>query len=282
MTEDNSGDADGVGNPGPDLEPADVIKCRECGNMVRRVNQEHLRTDRCRYVDTEEASVARYDKDDRLRKDHPETLDDYKEKYPDAPTVSPRLRQELAERASDEDVAQRRRELIRARWRGEEPGAVAERLAEKYGVAESTVKRDWRDRGEWIGRVFGVEDAEAVVLESIAQKKEVREQLLRLGQRAADTEDINAAVRAMKAADSNIDDTIEHLRKLGEVASAADEKRITVEGEVDVDHDHTDPGESLDEDTLEKLDALTTDADGGGAGGDGGDNVINADYREVN
>ena len=274
MTHDNSGRVNtDTGDPGPDLEPADVIKCRECGGMVRRVNTQHLGTDRCRYTQPEEVRSNRDEREDLLRPDHPETVREYKEKYPDAPVFSPRQKMVLAEANREERVDERRREMLKRRWRGEAMTDIVESLAERYDVTESMVWSDWQARGDWISRVFGLDDAEAVVVESLAQKQDVRERLLRVARQAEDEGDQSEAIRALKAVDRNIDDAIEHQQKLGNVDKAASEHRVHVDGGVDHDHEHElSPGEELGEETLEQLDGLT--------GGEG-EEVVDAEYEVV-
>jgi len=273
MTRDNEGYVDpDTGNPGPNLEPSDVIKCRECGNMVRRVNRGHLQSDRCRYTDPKAVRTGKDDREDLLRPDHPETVGEYEEKYPDAPRLSPALRKDLRESAIDDEVSERRRELTRRMWRGEDPGDVYDRLEQKYDTPRGTLRYDWSTRSEWMGRVFGLEDAEAVVMEALAEKNEVRSRLKRLARRAEDTNDVSEAVRALKAADSSLDETIEHLRDLGRVASADSTHKVEVEGSVEHDHTHGPAGDRLPDETLEQLDALT-----GGADAD----VVDAKFERV-
>lgn len=272
MTRDNRDKIDPeTGDPGPNLDPADVIQCRECGGMVRRVNHQHLTADRCKYTKPGEVRVGEDEREDLLREDHPTTVEEYQEKYPDAPVLSPREKAKLAKGNRDEETDERRREMLRRRWRGEDMSRIVDDLAEEYGVARNTVRKDWGRREGWIGRVFGLEDADAVVLESLAQKQDVRRRLLRVARRAEDQNDVNAAVRALKAVDANIDDTIEHQQELGNVERAATEHRVEVEGEVNHEHRHTDAGVGLDEDTLEQLDELTG----------GGEEVIDAEYEVV-
>ena len=153
MTRDNDDRIDPeTGDPGPSIEPADVIECRECGRMVRRVNTQHLQTDRCMYTDPAEVRTGRDGREDLLRPDHPKTVAEYKEKYPDAPLMSPRERLKLAEANRDEEVDERRREMLRRRWRGREMGDIVSSLADSHGVTESALWKDWAKREEWIGR----------------------------------------------------------------------------------------------------------------------------------
>lgn len=271
MTRDNDGRVNtDNGEPGPGIEPADVIQCRECGGMVRRLNNQHLETDRCRYTKPEEVRVGEDDREDLLRQDHPDTVAEYKDKYPDAPVISPRERMKLAETNRDPDVDARRRELLKRRWRGESMTNIVESLANRHDVSENAIWTDWTDRDKWIGRVFGLEDAETVVVESLAQKQDVRERLMKVASRAEDQNEINAAVRALKAVDDNIDDTIEHQQKLGNVDQAASQHEVHVEGEVD--HKHEPVGDGLDEDTLRQLDEMTGGED---------EEVIDAEYEVV-
>lgn len=271
MTKDNEGKRNKEGEPGPNMEPSDVIRCRECGGFVRRVNTQHLRSDRCKYAGSvDEITTADGYREDLLRPDHPETTAEYKEMYPDAPVINPRERAELAEKARDEEASERRRELIKRRWRGEKMGKIKESLAEKYDASTRTITRDWRNREEWIGPVFGLEDADAVVLESLAQKQDVRERLLRIARQAEDQQEISQAIRALKAVDDNIDETIDHQQNLGKVAQATSKHKVEVEGEVD--HRHEAVGDDLDEETLKQLDDIT--------GGDD-EEVIDAEFQEV-
>lgn len=263
MTKDNEGRRNDEGNPGPAIEPVDVIKCRECGHMVRRVNTQHLQTDRCTFVDQD-----KFDDESQRRPNHPETVQEYKDKYPGAPIMSPREKMNLVEKNSNDETDQRRRELMRRRWRGEEMADIVKSLASKYDVTTNAIYKDWSDRERWLPRVFGIEDAEAVVTEALAQKQNVRERLLRVARRAEDTNEVNAAIRALKAVDKNIDDTIEHQRKLGEVASA--DQTVEVTGKVS--HEHERLGDDLDEDELEAIDAITGGED---------EEVIDAEFQEV-
>jgi hypothetical protein len=278
VTKDNSDRVDtDTGDPGPDLEPSDVVKCRECGGMVRRVNTQHLGSDRCRFTQPKKVRSGegiREERSDLLRPDHPETVEEYKDKHPDAPIVSPRQKEMLAEANREERVDERRREMLKRRWRGEAMTDIVESLADRYEVSESMVWNDWQARGDWISRVFGLDDAEAVVVESLAQKQDVRERLLRVARQAEDKDDANEAIRALKAVDRNIDDTIEHQQKLGNVDKAASEHKVHVDGGVEHDHDHElSPGEQLGEETLEQLDGLT--------GGEG-EEIVEAEFEVVN
>ena len=260
MTKDNEGRRNDMGDPGTALEPADVIQCRECGNMVRRVNTQHLQTDRCRFTDQDE-----FHREDKLRPDHPETIEEYREKHPGAPVLSPREKIKLAEVNHSREADQRRKEILKRRWRGDQMTRIVEDVAAKYDVSESTVWSDWSRREKWISRVFGLEDAEAAVVEALAQKQDVRERLLSLARRAEDQNEVGEAIRALKAVDSNIDEAIEHQQRLGNVEQAASQHEVHVR--------HSDGvGSGLDEDTLRQLDELSGGED---------EEVIDAEFREV-
>lgn len=273
MTKDNENKVDtSTGEPGPNIEPVDVIKCRECGGMVRRVNSQHLQSDRCMYTAPEKVRTGEEPRDDLLRPDHPTTVEEYKDQYPDAPVVSPREQMMLAEANRDDEVDNRRRELLKRRWRGEPMSNIVESLASRYDVTENAIWKDWTKRDQWIARVFGLDDAEAVVVESLAQKQDVRERLLNIARQAEDQNEISEAVRALKAVDDNIDETIEHQQKLGNVEKAASKHEVHVDGEVDHDHQHEAVGDGLDEDTLRQLDDLTGGED---------EEVIDAEFEVV-
>lgn len=270
MTRDNAGLVNtNTGEPGPNLEPADVIKCRECGGMVRRINKGHLTADRCVYTDPEQARTARDDKAHYKRADHPTTVADYKEKHPDAPTMSPALKARMAEANIDDRTSQRRRDMMRRVWRGESPSEAYDAIQHKYGVERSTLRADWADRESWIGRVFGLKDAEATVLSALAEKDEIRKRYRALATRAEDNNEIGEATRALKAADDNIDATVRHLRDLGRVASAGSSHTVEVKGAVD--HNHRPAGAALDEATLRQIDEIT-----------GGDDeiIVDAEYEQ--
>jgi len=274
MTRDNENKVNrDTGDPGTALEPTDVIQCRACKNMVRRVNTQHLTSDRCMYTDPQKVRVNRDLRDDLKRPDHPETVEEYKEMYPDAPLLSPRERMKLAEANRDEEVDERRREMLRRRWRGEEMGDIVTSLSDRYDVTRSALWKDWAKRDKWIARVFSLEDAEAVVVEALAQKQDVRNELMRVARRAEDQNEVNAAIRALKAVDDNIDETIDHQQKLGNVDQAASEHKVHVEGGVEHAHKHEAVGDGLDEDTLRALDSMT--------GGDDED-IVDAKFEEVN
>lgn len=270
ITRDNDGRVNtNNGNPGPDVEPVDVIKCRECGNLVRRINTQHLQTDRCRYTQPEKVRVNRDDRDDLLRPDHPETLEEYKDKHPDAPVVAPRERMKLAEANRDPEVDSRRKEMLKRRWRGEPMTNIVESLARKNDVTENAIWKDWADRSKWIDRVFGLDDAEAVVVEALAEKTDIKEELRQMARRAEDQEQISEAIRALKAVDDNLDDIIDHQKDLTEVGDRARRQEVHVEGEVT--HEHK-PGEDLDEETLKQLDELTGGED---------EDVVDAEFEVV-
>lgn len=276
MTRDDSGNYDeSTGDPGGDLQPRDVIKCRECGGLVRRVNHQHLVSDRCKYTKPEDVRTGKAEREDLLRPDHPTTTQEYKEMYPDAPVMAPTQSKMLSEAAKDPEVRDRRQSLLRRRWRGEPMTDIVESLADKHGVAERTIWDDWRNREDWLPELFGLGNAEAVVVESLAQKKDVRERLLKIANRAETMDEHDTARKALKAVDANIDKTIEHQQNLGEVEQAATKHEVEVSGEIS--HE---PGADLDDDTVEALDAITGGGDGGGDGG-GGEGVIDADFREV-
>lgn len=259
MTRDNDGRVDtSTGDPGPELEPADVIQCRECGSMVRRVNSQHLTSDRCVYTDPEEVRTGD-ERPDLARPDHPETVEEYREKYPGAPVMSPRERMELSKSARDDEVDERRRELLRRRWNGESMTNIVESLADRYGVSEDTVWKDWTNRSDWIGVVFGLSDTEAVVQEALAQKRNVRERLMRLARRSEDENELNAAIRALKAVDANLNDTVEHEMEMHEML---EDRGIDPETGEPIDVESEDvtgeqPGEDLSEETLRQLDEIT-------------------------
>lgn len=244
------------------LEPADVVRCRECGGLVRRVNEQHLETDRCKYGSVE----ARRHGDPRP--DHPDTVQGYKEKHPDAPVMSPREKRKLASANEDPEVTERRKELMRRRWRGDSMSRIVESLANRYGVEESTIWADFRDRENWIRRVFGLVDAESAVVEALAQKEQIRSELRNIASRAKNQNELRAATAALKEVNSSLDKDVEHRR---EVAEAATPDQTEVSGEVTVTH-RTDPGSDLDEETLENLDRLT-----GGAG----EEIVDAEFAEV-
>lgn len=270
MTADNSGLRDADGNPGRDVAPADVVMCRECGNLVRRVNKQHLLSARCRFTaPPEERWTDEGPDEDRLRDDHPETVAEYKEMYPDAPVMSPAEREKLSDINRSEEADERRRELARAKWSGETLGECAGRIAEKHGVSESRVRSDWADRSEWMGRAFGLDDAEAVIMESLAHKKDLRESFGRLARKAEDSEEISEAIRALKAKDDNVDEMIQHQMDLNDLR-APDKTEVTVSGSVD--HEHRAVGDGLDEDTLASIDAIT---------GGGPDGAVDVEFRET-
>lgn len=271
MTRDNDGKVNtDTGDPGPNLEPADVIRCRECTNMVRRVNSQHLQSDRCMYSAPEKVRTGKDEREDLLRPDHPTTVEEYKEKHPDAPVISPRQQMQLAEANRDEEVDGRRKEMLKRRWRGEAMTNIVESLANRYDVSEDTIWKDWSKRDQWISRVFGLEDAEAVVVEALAQKQDVRERLMGIARKAEDQNEISEATRALKAVDDNIDETIEHQQKLGNVDQAASQHEVHVDG--DVSHEHKPVGDGLDRETLEQLDDMT--------GGDD-EEIIDAKFETV-
>lgn len=268
MTRDNENMVDtSTGDPGPNLEPADVIKCRECGGMVRRVNSQHLQTDRCRYVNPEGVRVNRDEKDHQLRPDHPETVEEYKEKYPDAPVVSPRERVKLAETNRDPETDARRREIMRRRWNSENMTDIVEDLARRYDIEEDTIWKDWQRRDEWIDRVFGLEDSEAVIKEVLAQKHDVRQRLMNVYNRAQDQNEQNAAIRALKAVDKSLNDSVDIHQTIADDEPSGD---VRVEGEVT--HTHRPAGDGLAEDTLRRLDEET---------GGGDEEIVDAQYEVV-
>lgn len=240
-------------------EPEDVIQCRECGNMVRRVNQQHLRTDRCRYVDTDEVSVNRHEKDHLLREDHPETVDAYKEKYPDAPVISPRERQKLARASVDEEADRRKRELLQRRWRGDDLNTIVDELSDEFGVAEGTIRADWSKRNEWIDRVFGLEDAEAVVAEALARQTDVADRLDRLASRALSEGDIGEARRTLSELANVLDDISDRQMELADLGEAVSEHRVSVEGRVDHEHHAEEIGSDLSPDERQALDDITSE-----------------------
>lgn len=267
MTKDNMGRRNDQGEPGVHMEPSDVIRCRECGGMVRRLNSQHLQTDRCMYVDQD-----KFDDPNQKRQDHPTTVQDYKQKYPDAPVMSPREKMNLVEQNSNPEVDNRRREMLKRRWRGEAMTDIASTLAANHGVSESTIRKDWSNRDDWIARVFGLADAESVVAEALAQKQDVRERLLGIAQQAERNQETAEAIRALKAVDSNIDSSIEHQQELGNVAKAASKHEVEVSGDVEHDHRHKAVGDDLDADQLEAIDAITGGED---------EDVVDAEFYEV-
>lgn len=269
MTRDNDGNVTEEGNPGKNIQPSEVIRCRECGNLVRRVNTQHLQADRCVFKTRGEG----VDKENHRREDHPLSVDEYKEKYPDAPVMAPAERRAIAEQNASEEADERRREMMTRRWNGEDLTEIKKSIADKYGVAARTVRHDWESRSKWIGRVFGLEEAEAVVAEALAQKQDVRRRLMRAASRAEHEQEFDDMIKALKAVDQNIDDTIENLSETGMIEGAIDRKEIRVEGSVEHEHSAEDPGEGLDESTLRDLDALT--------GSDGEEAVVDAEFREV-
>lgn len=262
MTKDNNGETSYNGEPAPELQPKDVIKCRECGGLVRRVNNQHLQTNRCMYVGEEGKNTHDWNE----RPDHPETVAEYKEKYPDAPVMSPKERMNLAEQAASEEADQRKKEMLKRRWRGERMTDIAEALADKYDCAESTIRADYARRGEWLGRVFGIEDTEAMIAEGMAEKKQVRQRLMRIAGRAESENELKTAIQALKAVDSSVEDEMDTQMELSDLATSKTEHHVRVE------HDAVRPGDEADAEELAAIDEITGGAD---------EEIIDADFEEV-
>lgn len=266
MTRDNAGRTNDWrdGEPGKALAPADVVSCRECGGLVRRVNNQHLRSRRCKLKDPDGEERER-----NLRDDHPTTVAEYKEKHPDAPLVSPREKRQLSKANADPEVSARRRELVKARWRGEQMGDIVERLADQYEVSENTVWRDWTRRGEWIERAFDIEDADAAMVEVIARHEDAIDRMDRLSRRAESQGDVSEARRTLEKVMGALG---KHADLVDNIRESADEMglpsgRVEVSGTVEHEHRGA-PGEELDDEILQALDE------------EGGE-VIDARFREV-
>lgn len=271
MTRDDSGEVDDRGDPGSNLDAAEVIICQECNNVVRRVNSQHLQSGRCRYTYRDTPHKEEY-----KREDHPETVEDYKDKHSDAPVISPAERKRIKSQNSSEEADERRREMMERRWNGEDMSRIKESIANKHDVTPRTVRRDWANRDEWIGRVFGIEEAETIVAESLAQKKDIRRRLMRAASQAEHQEELGHMVRALKAVDDNIDDMIDNLTETGLIEGAVERHEVALEGKVEHEHRTGDAGEELDEATMRDLDALT-----GGDDDEPIEEVVDAEYREV-
>lgn len=237
-----------TGDPGPDLEPEDVIKCRECNSLVRRINHGHLTSDRCRYTDPEDVRVNREDRDDLLRHDHPETIEEYREKYPDAPLMSPAEKMKLAKANEVAEVTERRRELLSARFTAEPMKDIVERLSEKHGVAESTIRSDWAHRRDWLARVLDAGELEVKVLELMAEREHNKKVHRRLARKAEDQNQLGIAIQAIREADAIAEDMVDTYAEW----SREDRDEIDVESTIEEA-----PGEELDEETLAHLDELT-------------------------
>lgn len=272
MTRDNAGRTDGSwrpGEPGKALEPADVVGCRECGGLVRRVNNQHLRSDRCRLIRPDKGT-----EEDNLRSDHPTTVAGYREKHPDAPVMAPRERLKLSEANADPEVDERRRELVKSRWQGEDMGSIVGRLSERYGVSENAVWRDWTRREEWLPRVFGIDDAHTAVMEAIARHGDVLDRLDRLARRAESQSEVEEARRVYKevakATKDQADLLLSATERMGE-AGAPQSASLRVSGRIEHEHRNSRgaPGEELDDETLREVDDLT------------GGEVVDAEFRDI-
>ena len=260
MTRDNEGKTAGNGEPAPELQPDDVIKCRECSGLVRRINNQHLQTNRCMYTDPEGKNTH----DHKLRPDHPETVDEYKQKYPDAPVMSPAERLKYSRRASNEEVDKRRREMMQRLWNGEDLSEIAGHLAEKYGCSESRIHADYSERGDWLTRVYGMEEAEAIMAQGMAQKKEVRQKLMRIANRAESENELKTAIKALKAVDSSVEDELDMHMEMGKIAQEGDDAEVA--------HDAVRPGGDAETEELEAIDEIT--------GGEG-EEIVDVDFEEV-
>lgn len=270
MTRDNDNKRDFNGNPGPNIDPVDVIKCRECGSMVRRVNNQHLQTDRCRYAYPEKVRTGNDEREDIRRDNHPETVEEYKTKYPDAPVISPRDQMELAQTNRREETDQRRKEMVKRRWYGENMTDIVSSLAQKHDVTESTIWKDWSNRDQWLPRVFDLGDAEHVVLEALAQKQDVVQRLNRLARTAETQEELDTARMALKSVGDELSDIVNMQMDLGNIDKAATKHQVEVEG--DIEHRHEPVGDRLSEDTLKQLDEITDGDD---------EEIIDAQYEVV-
>lgn len=270
MTRDNAGRTNDwrAGEPGKALAPADVIECRECGGLVRRVNNQHLRARRCRLKDPD----GDPDNERNQREDHPTTVSDYKEKHPGAPVVSPREREELSRRYADPETDARRREIVRSRWSGERMTAIVERVAEQHGVAETTVWRDWVRRDEWLPRVFDIDDTSTKLVEILARQDDVIGRLERLAARAESQGDTDEARRILAEVRKALSDQFGNVADFRERAGEAGVSgRASVEVSGRIEHEHRGaPGEELDDETLADIDRLVEDGE-----------VVDAEYTPI-
>jgi len=84
--------------------------------------------------------------------------------------------------ATKSEIDKRKKELCSYKFRGFSLERIAKILAGKYSVAETTVKQDWYNRGDWLEDVFDIdlEDKDLILLDILAEQKEIKRECWKL------------------------------------------------------------------------------------------------------
>jgi hypothetical protein len=113
-----------------------------------------------------------------------------------------------------DEIRERRRKLFFMVTQGVERSKVISRLSTEYGVAESTVKKDWYNRKKWLSEVFDVEDSEHVIADILSEQKLVKREKWKL-YRQSDKDSIKLG--ALKGIESTNENLLDMLQSIGRV-----------------------------------------------------------------
>jgi len=130
-----------------------------------------------------------------------------------------------------QEINKRRRELCSYKYRGFSLDNIAEILSKKYGVKDSTIKKDWYTRVDWIKYVFDfeLENPELLFLDIVAEQKEVRRELYRVFK---DSENESIKLGALKQIDANIGNIYNMLSQSGVIEKAVQKVELSADVEV--------------------------------------------------
>ncbi len=126
-----------------------------------------------------------------------------------------------------EEVAKRRREMCSFVFRGMPIVKAAEILAQKYDVKKDTLKVDWSNREEWIPELFDLQDEKQIILDIIAEQKEIKKHYWRLFQEAQNNYTVQMGL--LKGVQETNDKLLTMLQSLGKVHKEPDKLELEKE-----------------------------------------------------
>lgn len=119
--------------------------------------------------------------------------------------------------STKKEVNRRRREMAGLIFKGDDPQNAAIKLAQKYDVQETTIISDWSRRKEWLGKIFELDDPEIIIMDLLAEMKEIKTALWKI---VNNTKSDSVKLGALKQVWNTNKKFLEIMQSIGKVNKA--------------------------------------------------------------